>query len=219
MAVKANKQNMKTLRLFNAALSNVETTEGVPEVMSDLGYGPDTINEGKKLMEDARKAFATCVSNKDVRVHYYDAFALKKKELGEMYEDHRNRARLVYRNNRARARLLAVSGSMPQTYDLMMESIRKLYEEAAKDPAILEELASTNITREDIDAGLAKIEEVEAAWTEHLKYKGISQNATVNKDEAFVKLHSWMKGFYIAAKIGLKHEPQLLESLGKVVKN
>lgn len=219
MAVKANKQNMKTLKVYNAALSNVETTDGVPEVMTDLGYGPETINEGKKLVRETRQAFAACVSTKDVRIHFYDDFAKKKEELEAMYEDHRERARLVYRHNRARAQLLAVSGSMPQTYDLWIETVRKFYDEVSKDPAILDELAQTKIAQEDIDAGHAKISEVEAAWAEHLKYKGISQNSTVNKDEAFIKLHNWMKGFYIAAKIGLKHEPQLLESLGKVVKN
>lgn len=219
MAVKANKQNMRTLRLYNAALSNVETTEGVPQVMIDLGYGPEAIGEGKKLVQETRQAFASCVSNKDFRVHYYDDFAFKKQELEKMYEDHRERARLVYRNKRSMAQLLAVAGSMPQTYDLWIETVRKFYDEVSKDPVILDELSQTKIMQEDIDAGLAKIAEVEAAWNENLKYKGISQNSTASKDEAFVKLHNWMKGFYIAAKIGLKHKPQLIESLGKVVRS
>ena len=218
MAIKANKENMRTLKLYKTALSNVGTTEGVPQVMADLGYGPEAIDEGKQLVEETRKAFASCVSGKDIRVHYYALFTAKKRELEKLYADHRERARLVYLDNSARAQLLAVSGSMPQVYDVWLETVRKFYDEVSKDEAILGELSKTNITREDIDAGLQMISELEAAWSEHQKYKGISQNATDGKDAAFVKLHKWMKGFYTAAKIGLKHEPQLLESLGKVVK-
>jgi hypothetical protein len=39
-----------------------------------------------------------------------------------------------------------------------------------------------------------------------------------NKDTAFAKLDDWMSEFYAVPRIGLEDNPQLLESLGKVVK-
>ena len=53
----------------------------------------------------------------------------------------------------------------------------------------------------------------------YLKEKGESQDATKIKDEVFAKLDDWMSEFYAVAKIALEDNPQLLESLGKLVRS
>jgi len=52
-----------------------------------------------------------------------------------------------------------------------------------------------------------------------LREVGESQDATKIKDAAFVKMDDWMSEFYAVAKIALEDNPQLLESLGKLVRS
>jgi hypothetical protein len=60
---------------------------------------------------------------------------------------------------------------------------------------------------------------LEAARSFYLIEKGESQDSTKIKDAAFYKIDDWMSEFYAVAKIGLEDNPQLLEALGKIVRN
>lgn len=63
------------------------------------------------------------------------------------------------------------------------------------------------------------ISNLEAARADYLRGKGESQDSTKIKDAAFVKIDDWMSEFYAVAKIALEDNPQLLESLGKLVRS
>ena len=63
------------------------------------------------------------------------------------------------------------------------------------------------------------ITDLEAARAEYLREKGESQDSTKIKDAAFAKIDDWMSEFYAVAKIALEDNPQLLESLGKLVRS
>ncbi len=218
MTLNANLPNAKTLGIYRYALSNAETHARISKALDDIGYGPEKLEEGKKLYEETRQAFHACVNGKDIKKHFSDDFADRKEELAEMFEGHRAKARLIYRRNPAKAKLLAVYGAIPIPLDKWIEAVRKYYTEALADQDIQDKLAEMKITQDELNAGLAKIEEVEVARAEYMKYKGDSQDFTQTKDQAFEKLHDWMRTFYYAAKIGLTDNPQLLEPLGKIVK-
>ena len=42
--------------------------------------------------------------------------------------------------------------------------------------------------------------------------------ATKDKDKAFAELEKWVREFYAIAKIALEDKPQLLESMGRIMK-
>lgn len=70
------------------------------------------------------------------------------------------------------------------------------------------------VTDEEINKGVEMVEAVEAGFAESLRYKGLSQNSTVSKDNAFMKLYAWMHEFRAVAKIALRKQPELLASMG-----
>lgn len=218
MTLNANLPNAKTLGIYRFALSNAETHGRISKALEEIGYGNEKLDEGKKLLQEARQAFHACVSGKDIKKNYSRDFSARKKELAEMFEEHRQKTRLICENNPEKAKLLEVYGTIPISYDKRIESIRKYYMEALADQEILDKLAVMNTSQDDLNAGLAKLEEVEVARAEYMKYKGDSQDFTQTKDETFNKLHDWMRTFYYAAKITLTDNPQLLEPLGKIVK-
>lgn len=218
MKTKVSKINSRTLGLYRTALANAEKHNRISKALEDIGYGIETINEGKKLLEETRKAFTTSIDEKHYQKSSSKAFSNRKAELSKMYEADRERARLIFLNQEETADLLFISGNIPIHYDSWIETVRKFYTAALADQGIQDELSRMKITQDDLNAGLAKVEEVETARDEHFLHKGESQDLTKAKNEAFEKLHNWMKTFYYAARIGVNGRTQLLESLGKIVK-
>ena len=97
--------------------------------------------------------------------------------------------------------------------------LRKFYKEVLPDQAILDSLSKMNVTREEIDEANNLISELIAAQTLFEQRMGDAQNTTKVKDAAMRKNRKWMSTFYKTARIALKDQPQLLEALGKVVKD
>ncbi len=218
MKTKVNLINSRTLGLCRVALANAEKHNRISKALEDIGYGAETLNAGKMLLEETRRVFISSVDEKHYLKSSSRAFSKRKAELSAMYELHREKARLVYLERDETADLLAVLGNIPRHYDRWIETVRKFYTAALADQSIQDELVRMKITQDDLNAGLAKVEEVEVAREDHMLHKGESQDLTKAKNEAFEKLHNWMKTFYHAAKISVNGRTQLLESLGKIVK-
>jgi hypothetical protein len=148
----------------------------------------------------------------------YDLFDAKRMILKGFYTDHRKKAKVAFAKEPIYADKLAITGNLPEAYTNWLEALRKFYNTALADVAIQTNLARFKITTADLTATNAIIPEVETLRAAYLKEKGESQDATAIKDTAFAALDEWMGEFYAVAKIALEDHPQLLESLGKVVK-
>jgi hypothetical protein len=148
----------------------------------------------------------------------YALFSTKKSELEKVFQLHRKKAKVVFRNDSLSANKLAISGEMQRTYIKWVESVKKFYSVSTTDTDIQSKLARLAITPEQLTAANTLLSELEAARSEYLKEKGESQDATKAKDAAFAKIDDWMSEFYAVAKIGLEDKPQLLEALGKTIK-
>jgi len=61
--------------------------------------------------------------------------------------------------------------------------------------------------------------EVETARGQYIAERGESQEATLEKDQAFAQIDDWMSDFFAVDKLALEEKPQLLESLGKLVRS
>ena len=96
---------------------------------------------------------------------------------------------------------------------------QKFYTEISADPELQGKLARMKISEEDITNCLAKIEDLQALRAVYQKEIGDAQQSTKTKDAALAKMQVWMHEFFTVARLALKDQPQLMESLGKVVKS
>ncbi len=108
---------------------------------------------------------------------------------------------------------------MPTTYLSSMDSVKVFYKEALENQEILTALQVLKVSTEELQTTQGLINDVEKLRNEYLNEKGESQEATKVKDEALKQLDKWMRNFYAVASIALEDNPQLIESLGKVVKS
>jgi len=100
-----------------------------------------------------------------------------------------------------------------------LEETRAFYQLLDTTEKLLTPLKQLKITEQEIKKQLQLLTEVEQAYTDYQKEKGESKQATKDKNDAFDALDKWVTRFFKVAKIALEDRPQLLESLGKIMKN
>lgn len=219
MAKRPKHSEAETLEQYRIALTNAEVQPEIAAVMAELGYDATLIGKGKNLLTETRKAYDANKIEDDETSVVYSKFVAKREQIENIYNLDRKKAKVVFRNDPVNSDKLAISGTMPRTYIKWLEIVKKFYELASADTDIQTKLARLKITADDLIATKALIVDLDNLRAEYLKEKGESQEATKTKDVAFAKIDDWMSEFYAVAKIGLEDKPQLLESLGKLVKN
>lgn len=219
MTKKQKTSETKTLEQYRVTFENTESQPQIASTMAEYGYDSTKLAEGKALYETTRLAYDSNKTETDEEATAYAVFASKKDQLAEIYSDHRKKAKVVFRNDTITAEKLEITGSLPVPYVKWLETVRKFYKISINDTEIQTKLARLKITLDDLNAAQALIPEIETLRAAYLKEKGESQDATNIKDTAFTKLADWMSEFYAVAKIAMEDNPQLLEALGKVVKN
>ncbi len=219
MATRPKTSEAETLEQYRIALDNAEKQAEIATVMTDLGYGTEQIGEGKAILLATRQAYDANKTEDDETTSAYADFANKKTLLSDTFDMHRKKAKVIFRNKPLISDQLAISGTMPRTYIKWVEALKKFYSVAIADTGIQSKLTRLKISLDDLSAANTLITEMETARSLYLQEKGESQAATTVKDAAFYKIDDWMSEFYAVAKIGLEDKPQLLEALGKIVRN
>jgi GTP1/Obg family GTP-binding protein len=219
MATKRTLTEAETLEQYRVSLDNVENQSEIATIMAEFGYDTETIGQGKALLAETRQAYDANKTEDDETSEAYGKFSDLKAQLEETYSLHRKKAKVVFRNDSLTLDKLAVSGSLPKAYVKWLETVKKFYSEATSDHLIQEKLSRLKVTLDNLNAADAMVGQLENARAEYLREKGESQDATKAKDAAFVKMDDWMSEFYAVAKIALEDNPQLLESLGKLVRS
>jgi hypothetical protein len=108
---------------------------------------------------------------------------------------------------------------MSRDYLEGLATTKKLYEgikATTTQRAALDRFKLTEAVADEQLSAIAKVEELRA---QYVKLRGIDQQATQDKNKAFEAMNKWVKEFYEVAKIALSDRPQLLESIGKLVKS
>jgi hypothetical protein len=219
MATKRTLTEAETLEQYRVSLDNVENQSEIATIMTEFGYDTAMIGQGKALLAETRQSYDANKTEDDETSAAYNSFSNLKEDLDKTYSLHRKKAKVVFRNDSLTMDKLAVSGSVPKAYVKWLETAKKFYSVASADTEIQSRLARLQISTEDLTAGGTLITNLEAARAEYLREKGESQDSTKIKDAAFVKIDDWMSEFYAVAKIALEDNPQLLESLGKLVRS
>ena len=219
MGTRPKLSEANTLEKYRIALDNAEMQPVIMAALSNLGYDSAVIGEGKAILAATRQAFDGNKIDDDETTEAYASFSTLKSNLEDIFNTHRKKAKVIFRNDMVTAEKLAILGSMPQAYIKWLETLKKFYSLAISDTIIQAKLARLKVTIEEISAANTLITDLEAARSLYLREKGESQDATKAKDAAFYKIDDWMSEFFAVAKIGLEDNPQLLEALGKIVRN
>lgn len=204
---------------YGTALVNVENQPQINAAMAELGYDTAAIAVGKSLLEAANEAIVANYTESNEALQAYDAFAGVKNELDKEYTLLRKKAKVVFSKEPMVLKYLAVSGEKAATYSNWLGDIRKFCKGLLADQALLDKMARLKVGKASLEATLQKCALLDELRAAYLREKGESQNATVMKDEALMRLDDWMREFYDVSRIALDENPQLLEAIGLFVRS
>jgi len=209
----------QALELYRVALENAESQPQIAATMAEFNYTAETIAEGKNLLAQTRQAYNANKTEDDETSAAYNDFNSKRTLLADTYALDRKKAKIIFRNDPLTLEKLGINGSIPQAYVKWLETTRKFYSVAIADTEIQAKLVRLKVTVEELSAANTLITDTDAARVIYLREKGESQDATQTKDAAFAAIDDWMSEFYAVARIALEDNPQLLETLGLLVRN
>lgn len=219
MALKNSKSQTEILESSRIALQNVETNPVIKPLMEALGYNTAKIDEGKALLENAKTQYNSNQTLEDTRAKAYKAFEEMRADIETKYSRDRKKVKVIFRNNALVLKELGIKGIIPKSYVKWLETVTTFYNLLNTDAEIRNQLTAVQITEAHVAEVIAALNTLENLRGAYIQAKGNAQNATKTKNKAFKDLESWMSDFHAMARIALEEEPQLLESLGKLVRS
>ncbi len=208
-----------TLEQYRVALTNVEQQQEIAAAMTEFGYDTAAIATGKLLYTNMRKAYDLNKQEDNETLESKINLDAITETVAEDYSMDRKKAKVIFRNDPLVLHKLALTGSAPKAYIKWVECMKTFYNGLKAEPELIAKLSRLQFSAEDVDSRLANIQELESARSQYLKEAGESQEATKSKDASFAEMDIWMSDFYTVAKIAMEDKPQLLESLGILVRS
>lgn len=117
-------------------------------------------------------------------------------EAKVVYMRHLKIARVVFRENENAREQLALAGRRGRVLSDWIVQVRQFYTNVLGDEEIRAALAEFGITAEALTAGLALVNEVEAANARQERKKGAAQAATRARNDALDALTEWDQDTY-----------------------
>ncbi|NJL41652.1 MAG: hypothetical protein HC899_36935 [Leptolyngbyaceae cyanobacterium SM1_4_3] len=207
------------LNSAHVAIANSLTNAQIQSYLSEFGYTPERIQQGKLLYE------AALAAHQQQRAEYGDqrtaTTTLKQAwdTAKKSYMRYVKIARIVFKDNAGVSTRLELEGDRKKTLSGWLAQANQFYTNLLNAPELLTQLREYGITADKLQAGQAEVQAVDAANLSQKTEKGDAQTATQTKEKAIAALQSWMSDFTGIARLALEGDRQLLEGLGIVVKS
>lgn len=210
---------LQYLEDYRVLFTNLDQVADLKTEMAGYGYDETKIKQGKNLFDNAQALYnqnrQETAEEKEAYAQFAEAFDTLKKN----YNKDRKIAKVALMKKTELWKTFAIDGRLSAAYLKAMEEIKTLYEQAQRHPQAQPLLEKFKITTTLAQERLAQAQKVEQLRAKYEKEKGESQDATKQKNDAFVLLADWVRDFYAVAQIALEDHPQLLESIGKFVRS
>lgn len=203
---------------FSILFENINKQAKAHQELEDYGYTEEEIAKGKALYDKCYAEYQTKITEMQAETSAHYTFKQKLDDFLKEYSEDRQKARIAFKGKEDVITNLRLKGKNPQSISGILKGMALFYNSFNTNKDLLNFVARYQIDDNYIQEQLRKLSEVEKAYAHYSDKKGDSQQATINKNEALKALKIWVSEFFAIAKIALKHKPQLLESLGKVVK-
>ena len=134
----------------------------------------------------------------------------------DVYADHVERARRVFRGETGTLKRLGLNGARARAFDRWAGQARQLYATALGDADLQARLATRGLDAATLQAGLDAVDALAKRNRDQEDLKGRAQQARRDRDKARATPLDWLSGYYEAAERAFKDHPDWLERIGKV---
>lgn len=199
-------------------LDNLRNQPVIAAKMKAYTYDEAKIQEGQALLDKAKEQFDLTKKENAESSQAYAVYSAKLDDLRKVYVFDRQKVRTFFKGKNDVLKALAVDKPEARIYSVWITETERFYAQLEAQPEHLKALEAMQLRLEHVKEQQGKVKEVVGAYSAYIREKGERQNATEKKDQAFAELVQWSRTCYAVAKIALKDDKQLLESLAKLVK-
>ncbi|NRB11595.1 MAG: hypothetical protein HRU35_08350 [Rickettsiaceae bacterium] len=218
-SIMSYKSEKELLVFYKTFLENAKRNPIVASILAVYMYDVSKIDEGLAMYEITKKSYELKVIKDDNTKTAFINYKKLYTNLYDIYYKDREKSRLVFTKDLEILSRLGLIGRPSSSLSSFLIDTDKFYKTIDSDENIKEKLVRLKINQEHISRSIVLIKDLHSAYIEYINQKGESQNATVVKRAAFDRIAEWMFDIKGVARIALKDHPQLLESLGIVVKS
>ncbi len=214
MSNKSKNSISEQLNASQVAITNTLADAEIQGLVTQYGYPPEKLNEGKALYDAALSAVNAQIAAAGSQFQATSNLKTAEATARDAYQALAKVARAVFINDSARLAQLGLSGSMPRTIAAFISSAYTVFDNAVNVPEIKSALESFGYTEEKLGQERLKINAYDAANQQQESLKGAAQQATRDQDTAIKAMNSWLAQYIKIAKVALRDKKQLIEKIG-----
>ena len=206
------------LHQCNLRIMGAMNDETIQTRVSGMGYNTDRLNAGKILLDEVVVLHQKIVKENAELAHAYDLRNKEREEADSLYIKYFTLTKIAFAHDSAAFVALHLNARTIPSLNGWLSQTKNFYTLLLQNQKWTDPLQAFNVTRQDLEAGLKEVLDVEAAASVILKEKGEAQDAVDKRDAKLDELNRWINDFESVARLALAASPQQLEKLGIVVK-
>lgn len=206
------------LHQCNLRIMGAMNDETILASVSGLGYNAERLNAGKVLLEEVIVLNQKFVKENAELAQAYDLRNKEREEADSLYIKYFTLAKIAFAHDSAAFVALHLNARTTPSLNGWLSQTKNFYTLLLQNQKWTDSLQAFNVSRQDLEAGLKEVLDVEAAASVILKEKGEAQDAVDKRDAKLDELNRWINDFESVARLALAASPQQLEKLGIVVK-
>ena len=206
------------LHQCNLRIMGAMNDETILTRVSGMGYNTDRLNAGKILLDEVVVLHQKIVKENAELAHAYDLRNKEREEADSLYIKYITLAKIAFAHDSAAFVALHLTARTTPSLNGWLSQTKNFYTLLLQNQKWTDSLQAFNVSRQDLEAGLKEVLDVETAASVILKEKGEAQDAVDKRDAKLDELNRWINDFESVARLALAASPQQLEKLGIVVK-
>lgn len=203
--------------VFAQAKTYLQNANAQPDVLKSLGqhgFSPRRMQEGDTLLNNAVLLHTQKVQKYGEKSSIAAQLKENTQQARETFLDHVAIVKFAFRKDPITLAQFNVEKVSHRINSWPMQA-NYFYAKAGEHIA---QLSQHGLTAEELAQGQAMVEAVTLARNQRILSKGEAEETTRLRDMSVKALKAWMSEFRTVAKLALKESPQLLESLGIMVR-
>ena len=201
------------------ALDNAKTTSEILNLLTPLGYGNAKLTEGIQVRDDLHTKYQDQIRLYAQQQESTDRLKKAQQDAKILYDRHFGIAKALLKQKPELMTRLGMKGARATKLSLWLEQADQFYRESLADADIMTLLAPGGLDADVLDEGKIAIQHVGEMDNAQESAKGLAQQSTQVRNEAYFTFKTWMDRFWKIADVALAESPQWQERLGRVVKS
>lgn len=201
------------------ALDNAKTTPEILDLLTPLGYGDAKLAEGVQVRDSLRSKYQDQIRLYAQQEEATDQLNKAKQDAKMLYDRHYGIAKLVLKQKPELMARLGLKGARAMKLSQWIDQADQFYRESLADAGIMALLAIGGLDAETLDEGKLAVQHVGEVDNAQESAKGLAQQSTQVRNEAYLAFKTWMDNFWKIADVALINSPQWLERLGRMVRS